>query len=108
MLMEADFSIRNEVESIKPSDDRTPPPQVDKSSYDDLFKKLNNAPPFPSSPIYNQPINPLLEYQHQMLMEHQSFDRLITLKILDQQNAWKWCSFILLGILILCFVKMKN
>jgi len=114
--MEADFSIRNEVDSVKPPfEDKTkygsnPPP------YDDLLNNLKNAPPFPQPPYpadinrINQPdyYKLLFENQQRMLLEQQEFNRYITLKILDQQSAWKWVCFSVLGALILILLKKSN
>lgn len=102
--MEADFSIRNEVESVRPpNEDKTNYEQY--SNYNELKSKF---PPFPSTPIsgLNQSFND--KYLHQMLGESQEFNKLITLKILDQQNSWKWCAFSLLVILFFCIFKFKT
>jgi len=84
--MDADFTIRNEVESLKPSYENRYSSDEDfkESLYGNLFNKnsfLGNN----QQPLSNKPI---------------------MLKFLEQQNAWNWAYFALFVIFLIIFCSL--
>jgi hypothetical protein len=121
--MDEDFSVRNEVDSLKP-------PQADDyrysdtpSPYNDIVEGIQSAPPFPSVPV-NMPSHPdpWTNHQNQMydavmrqqmsLIKQQQIanDRLMKLFIEKKENSninWKYVALALGALVLYLIVRPK-
>jgi len=107
--MDADFSIRNEVDSIRSphADDFDYSHQS--SPYDDIVSKINSAPPFPSAPL-NQSFhpNPYLILLSQQLEQQQRINAKLIEKLTKEEPiSWKYLA-ITLGSVLLFFLLQNS
>lgn len=99
--MEADFSIRNEVDSVQP-------PYEEKTEFynenpvynDDIIRGINSAPPFPQHPYppyspyptpqSNTELHYLLRTQHKLIKQQQLLNYNITRQLVTNLKYAKW------------------
>jgi hypothetical protein len=107
--MDADFSVRNEVDSIRP-------PYEDKVNYshqdcpyDDIISNINNAPPFPSAPLNSggqsygtNPYSEILRQQSYLLSQQQIMNtKLVAMLTKEDSVKWKYIALAFGGILLI-------
>ena len=105
--MDEDFSVRNEVDSVRPpyAEDFTYEHQ--ESPYTDIIDSINSAPPFPSAPI--SPSAPLdfsllVKQQARMLQQQQILNsKLLSLIMRNQSINWKHIALVL-GLILLLYL----
>ena len=107
--MDADFSVRNEVDSICPPYGETFSYDHQPSPYYDIISGINKAPPFPSAPIpqnQNQQLSPYFSLMHQQLMTQQEINnKLIERLTREETIPWKYISLTLCAALVFLFLQ---
>ena len=99
--MEADFTIRNEVESLEPPSEEYESP---KATYGDIISGINSAPPFPTNKSISYSPNNFLPaslfYQQQRRLDRNH--KILINQILKNKEAdkWKWISLCCLSFIL--------
>jgi len=120
--MEADFSIRNEVDSVKPShqQDEYMNYVLPESPFDEFITNhMENAPPPSTFQSSNSEywakqayLNSRMINDQQRLMHQQqifNYNLMRDTLNLRQPNFWKWAAFLAVGVIIyVVFIKERN
>lgn len=99
--MEADFSIRNEVDSVLPPHEDKTEFYNDEPAYDEeIIRGISSAPPFPQYPYPPYPSYPtpqsnadlhyLLRTQHKLIKQQQFLNYNITKQLVNNLKYAKW------------------
>ena len=106
--MEADFSVRNEVDSIRPPYEDVFDYSHQSSPYDDIVSGIKNAPPFPSAPLnQDYQASPYFILLSQQLKQQQSINNKLIEKLTKEEPMWKYLA-ITLGAALLFFFLQKS
>ena len=108
--MEADFSVRNEVDSIRPPYEDVFDYSHQSSPYDDIVSKINTAPPFPTAPLnHSSHSNPYLMLLSQQLRQQQLINNKLIEKLTKEEPiSWKYLAITLGAALLFLFLQKTS
>jgi hypothetical protein len=118
--MEEDFSVRNEVDSLKaPYEDKTERvSETDSSPYHDILEGIANAPPFPAAPLHPDPwanhqyqlYDAVVKQQLRTIQQQQLInEKLLSFIQLKKNNSISWKDIALvLAALVLFLIFRPN
>ena len=116
--MDADFSVRNEMESISPPHAETFNYSHEDCPYDDIVDSIKSAPPFPSAPVTSNSMNnpyahnpyeSVIRQQAWLIRQQQQQLNQMMLVAIGKKDPTSWKMIALcLGVAILIFILQRR